>query len=245
MKRLARGVPSQRLQEAIQAKASVAPGTSTDATWGGPLNQMATGFADSLRPFSVFDRMLGDMVRRPINTRVVLASSGAQAGPVAELGCKPLSALTFGTAILEPTKVTADVVFSDELAKLMSADANAAIGSELTKSVGVATDQFFVDVLLTAPGVQSVSSSGSSAANFITDLQAALDLITIGGGSRLYLLLPVSVWKAHSLEVSVGQAFEAASVLGNPIIPLPTTTLSSLRSWLMPVRSVACRNPSS
>ena len=51
MKRLARGLPSARLQEAVHAtKAAVAPGTSTDATWGGPLVEMANGFLASLKP---------------------------------------------------------------------------------------------------------------------------------------------------------------------------------------------------
>jgi HK97 family phage major capsid protein len=123
--------------------------------------------------------MLGDMVRRPLNTRIVIASSGAQAGPVAELGAKPLSAMAFGTAILEPSKIVSHLVLSEELARQMTPDANAAVAYELRKAVGLSTDQYFVDVLITAPGVTSIASSGSTAANFITDLQAALGAINI------------------------------------------------------------------
>jgi hypothetical protein len=227
MKSLARGIPSQRLQEAVHAtKAAVAPGTSTDATWGGPLVSLATAFADSLRPFSVFDRMLNDMVRMPLNTRVVLASSGAQAGPILEFGVKPISALAFGTAVLEPVKIVSDLILSEELAKLMNSAATALIGLELRKAVALSSDQYFIDVLLTAPGVQSVSSSGSSAANLIADLQAALGEINIAQSSRLYLILPVDVWKAHSIERDVSRAFEAGAVMGNNIVPVPTTVLT-------------------
>jgi hypothetical protein len=227
MKRLARGIPSPRLHEAIETRAAVLPGTTSDATWAGPLVSLSNAFADSLRPYSVFDRMIGDMIRVPVNSRVVVASSAVQPGsPVLEFGAKPISAMSFGSEILEPAKVVSHIVITEELARLNSPSANSLVGTLLRQAVALSSDQYFVDKLLVGTGVTTVSSTGPSAANFISDIQAALAAINIGQSSRLYLILPADVWKAHSFERDVGPAFESSERLGNAITTLPTSTLS-------------------
>ena len=102
-----RFVCSQAFQQII-TKAAVPAATTLDSTWAGPLVSLQLtapeAFVASLRDFGAFDRMLDDMIRLPVNSRIAAVSSGASGVSPNEGDAKAISRLTVGNADLTPLK---------------------------------------------------------------------------------------------------------------------------------------------
>ena len=230
MKAIAERVPSQRVREVVLQKATaVDVGSSTDATWAGPLNQMAAAFLDLLAPFSAFDRLVADfaLVSVPLNTRITIASTGATAGQLFELAPTPISEINFGVHLFEPVKIASSVVISQELSRLMTSSASRLIGNELRKAIALATDVYFTDVIAGSTGAASSSSSGMTASAFLSDLETALQSITTSPSSRLYLLVSPSAFKTISLLRDTGGSLMTNGTIASGLIRVvPTSALS-------------------
>jgi hypothetical protein len=86
------------------------------------------------------------------------------------------------------------------------------------RSVGVCSDQKFIDVLSGTSGAASSASTGLTAAEFLADLDTALQAITIGADARPYLILPPTVCKTVALlRDSSGPLFPQMTVTGGTI----------------------------
>jgi hypothetical protein len=138
-------------------------------------------------------------MRVPLKTRIAISSNAATGSTISELAPKPLSQLGFALALLEPVKVVSFVVVSNELARLVSPAATSMFGNELRRSCAVATDRAFLAALSSSTGVASSASTGMSASQFLADLDTALQAVTIGAGSKLYLIVPPAIWKTIAL----------------------------------------------
>jgi len=108
--------------EDILTKSPVSIGSIDGGTWGSdlaPFQQASTAFAQSLAPFSCFDRIMSDggFSRYPMRTRISIASTAALASSVSELAPKPKSAMSFAQVQLAAHKAVALLVISDELAR--------------------------------------------------------------------------------------------------------------------------------
>jgi hypothetical protein len=99
---------------------------------------------------------------------------------------------------LEPRKVGAILVVSQELAELATAAGLTLIGNELRRAIGVASDSEFFGALAGTYS-QSISSSGMSAAQFTSDLNDALHLLQLGATSKTFIVAPPNVVRAISL----------------------------------------------
>jgi HK97 family phage major capsid protein len=171
-----------------------------DANWGAdivPYRQISEGFVASLAPFSAFDRILSDnsFLRTPFKTLISVASSAAVGSSISELAPKPLTKLAFTRAILEPIKALAFLVINEELAKSALPAAVSMIGNELRRACALATDKAFLAAIGESTGVASNASSGY----FNNDLVTALQSISLGANSRLYLILPPNICKDVAL----------------------------------------------
>jgi HK97 family phage prohead protease len=91
-------------------KAAVAVGTTSDATWAGPLVQyqnLTEAFAEYLRPLTLIGRIPG-LRNVPFKVRVPRMTGASTVNWVGEAAPKPLSALAFDSITLDFAKIAGD-----------------------------------------------------------------------------------------------------------------------------------------
>jgi HK97 family phage major capsid protein/HK97 family phage prohead protease len=167
-------------------RAAVAAGTTTDATWAGPLVQyqnMASEFIELLRPQTILGRLNG--VRRvPFNVRIPSQTGGSTAYWVGEGTPKPVSAAAFATTTMSFAKVADLVVLTDELIRYSSPSAEELIRNDLTAQIAQFLDIAFIDPSKGANagvnpasvtnGLTAVTPSGTTAASLRTDISTLM-----------------------------------------------------------------------
>jgi HK97 family phage major capsid protein len=209
---------SARVRDILQ-KAPVLTSDTSDASALIGYREISVGFAASLAPWSSYDRIYNDgsFTRVPLKTRISIASSAATGSSVSELAPKPISEMTFGLATLEPSKVTSFIVISNELARSVSPAAATMLGNELRRACALATDTAFLATLAGSTGVASSASTGISAAQFLADLDTALQAVTVGANSKLYLIVPPALWKTIVLMRDNGGPVMSNGLIGGVI----------------------------
>jgi hypothetical protein len=150
-------VAISRIYDRLLLKAPVAIGSAGGSTWGdelAPYLEASTAFVASLAPFSAFDRMLADnaFTRMPLRTRISIASTAAIGHALSELAPKPISAMSFTQEYLTAYKAVAMLVISDELAKSTAPGATDLFATELRKSVALAVDTQFLQIISDSTG---------------------------------------------------------------------------------------------
>lgn len=167
----------------LQQKAAVAPGTSTDATWAGPLaspSAMDEAFLKLVRSASLLGRIPG-LRKIPSNVKVPLQSVGAVYQWVPENGYKPASALGFTTGVtLAPLKHAAVTVLTKELVTAARAGFPGALIEALEADLTNFTDTQFLDPTITAiagarpASVTNGTTAVTSTGVYATDVQSLL-----------------------------------------------------------------------
>jgi HK97 family phage major capsid protein len=142
------------LQSLMQQKATIAAGTTTDATWAGPLVYAETfmgDFIEYLRPRT----LIGQAQFRPIpfNVRVLSQTSGGTANWVGQGKAKPLTKYDFAATTVPFTKVAAISVITQELARFSSPAAEGMVRDQLAETVIAKIDSDLFD-----PAVAAVSN---------------------------------------------------------------------------------------
>lgn len=178
-------------------RAASSAGTLEDPEWAGSLadyRAISSGFVESLRSVSAFDRLMErDLRRVPLRTRIASVTLGATGGVVGEGVPMPIQRLTLAGTQLEQRKATAIIVLADELMRSIEPGANAFLAAELRAGVGAATDADFVAGLIA--GATSITSTGSDAATVREDFSALLAAVRTGAQSRLAFLMAADTAK--------------------------------------------------
>jgi hypothetical protein len=207
---LGKNLPSIRAREVIEkaavSKAAVSAMTMTSASALADYRTLIDGFFGSLSEFSAYSRIYnaGDFYRVPLRTIIAVLTSAPVGYAVSELAAKPLSSGTFATATLNSQKVVADIVITNELAKSAGQAAMLQFDRELRRAASVAVDAKFLALMAATAGIASNASSGTTAANVLSDLTTALNALTIGADSRLYWIVSPKLGKTLSLLQSTG-----------------------------------------
>ena len=84
-----------------------------------------------------------------------------------------------------------------------------------------ATDSVFLSAITETTGVASNASTGLTAAAFLSE-STALQAITVGANSRLYLILPPDVWKVVVLLRDTGGMLVTNNTIG-PVRIIPSS----------------------
>lgn len=203
-------------------RAAMAAGTTTDATWAGPLVQyqnLASEFIELLRPATILGRING-LRRIPFNVKVPRQTAGASAGWVGEGNMKPVSSLAFDTITFQFYKVAAIVAITDELLRFSSPSAEEVVRADLVKTVAQFIDLEFVDPSkASAPGsspasitygVTPVTASGTTATAFRADV---INLMKTFAANQIPLASGVWIMSMQqALAISMMQ-----SELGQPL----------------------------
>ena len=165
-------------------KAAVAAGSTTDATFAGPLavtNPLTDAFLEFLRPATLLGK-IANLRRVPFNISV---PSQTAAGTYAWVGQGAPTVVTkadFSTLSLGVSKASGIIIVTDELAKLSRPGADVVLRNELVKGLAQFLDTQFVDpavapVANVSPGsvtnaTTAITSAGTLQANAATDIQA-------------------------------------------------------------------------
>jgi hypothetical protein len=228
-------------------KTGVPTGTMGDASWAGPLGSdfriISDGFIGSLQAWSAWDQLFPNFQRMPLQTFISVATNSARGNAISELAAKPLSAMTFSNSVLQPRKAVSFIVLSKELVRSIAPAATVLIGNELRRGCALATDSLFLSTLSEGTGVASFASTGPSAAQFLADLGEALDAVTVGADSKLYLIVPPSF-----LKILIAMRDNAGPVMSNGMIGgiirvVPSDAAEETASaYLVDARGVAAEN---
>ena len=187
-------------------KAAVAAGTTTDATWAGPLvyaNQLATEFIEYLRPQTIVGRL--NLRRVPFNVRITGQTSGASANWVGQGVPKPVTKFDTSATTLGFTKIACISVITEELARFSSPSAEALVRDELGRAIVAKMDVDFID-----PAKAAVANvSPASILNGVT-------------------VTPATITDATSVRTALGDLLEAYLTANNPpqsaALIMPATT---------------------
>lgn len=171
----------------IFLKAAVAAGTTTDATWAGPLvyaTNMASEFVEFLRPMTIVGRING-LRRIPFNVRMPAATAGTVAGWVGQGAGKPVSKMDFGTTTLGFTKIAVIVAMTEELVRFSNPSAEAIVRGDMAAAIAQFMDQQFINPDVAAVGTTSpasitngltpVASTGSTIAQIDADIRGVFN----------------------------------------------------------------------
>jgi len=136
---------------ALYLKAAVAPGTTTDATWAGPLiNQnISNEFIELLRPATILGKIPG-LRNVPFNTKVPTQTAGGTYGWVGESKPKPVTKLAFSSTSLGVSKAAGIIVLTKELVMLSNPSAEALVRADMIAGIAQFLDQQFIDPAVAA-----------------------------------------------------------------------------------------------
>jgi HK97 family phage major capsid protein/HK97 family phage prohead protease len=207
---------------ALALKAAVAAGTTTDATWAGPLaplRPLANEFLALLRPATILGKV-GNFKQVPFNVSVPVQTAGGTYKWVGQNAPKPVGTLAFSTITLAITKCAGIIVITDELARNSTPAAESVIRADMIAGIAAFLDVEFTDptkapVAGTSPGsitngVTPITTAGTTPANARTDIQALINAMTAAGISTAGAVLIMSETNAAALA-------SALNALGQPL----------------------------
>jgi HK97 family phage major capsid protein len=183
--------------EVFYQRAAVQPGSTSSDTWGADLanyQTLANAFAESIRNYGAFDKLIaGGMRVVPMRTRVGAITVGATGATAAQFHAKVVSKLTVSSGTLTEQKASVIIAVTQELARFGDTMALDLFQRELAAGLGVETDESFLQALQS--GASTFPSTGATAEGIRNDLRAALNLITTGIRSKLWLIVPPGILK--------------------------------------------------
>jgi HK97 family phage major capsid protein len=213
----------QMVEHMWRTKAAVAVGTTTDATWAGPLvvTQPLNEFLELLRPRTLLGRIPG-LRQVPFNVSVPSQTTGGTYGWVGQNKPKPVTKADYATVTVPFAKAAGIIVLSEELVTLSTPSAEALVREEMIAGMGAFLDVQFNDPAVAVAanvspasitnGASTAAASGVTAAAAKADLAASIAVFTAAN-----IPLEGSVWlmsdsNAFGLSVSL-------NALGQPLFP--------------------------
>jgi HK97 family phage major capsid protein/HK97 family phage prohead protease len=205
-------------------KAAVAAGTTTDASWAGPLAPMkplTDEFLALLRPATILGKVPG-FVRVPFNVSVASQTGGGTYQWVGQGAPKPVGKLAFATITLGITKCAGIIVITEELARTSTPSAEEVIRRDMVAGIAAYLDQQFIDPAVAAVagvapgsvtnGVTPITTAGATPANARTDVAAMANAMTALNISTAGAVLVLSETNALAFT-------NALNPLGQPLFP--------------------------
>jgi HK97 family phage major capsid protein len=229
---------------ALMVKAAIAAGTTTDATWAGPLavaQPLVDEFLELLRPRTLLGRIPG-LKQVPFNVSIPNQTTGGTYGWVGQNKPKPVTKADYATVSVPFAKAAGIIVLSEELVKLSTPSAEGLVREEMIQGMAQFLDGQFVDPTVAAVanvnpasitnGASTAAASGVTSAAAKADLAASVAVFTAAN-----IPLEGSVWlmsdsNAFGLGLSVnalGQPlFPGMSITGGSIFGIPVVVSNNV-----------------
>ena len=231
--------------ESILHKTAVAGGTTTDATWAGPLveyNQFAGDFVEYLRPQTIIGKFgtgnIPSLRRVPFNIHIRGQTSGGTGYWVGQGKPKPLTKADFEDLYLPWAKVANMAVLSEELLRFSNPSAEALTRDFLAGSLIERLDIDFVDPAKAAAanvspasitnGLTAHHSAGGTADDVRADIATALGdfiAVNIAPTSAVWIMDATTALKLSLLRNAFGQKeFPDITMNGGVLEGIPVIT---------------------
>jgi len=225
-----------RMPMEVVERAAVAVGTTTDATWAGPLvtlQNLTNEFIELLYAASVLNRIPG-LTRVPFNIKVPREITAATAGWVGEGKPKPVSAMAFDSVTLNFNKLAGIVPITQELMRFSSPAAEDVIRNSLVHAITKLVDTTFLDPAVAAVtgvspasvtnGVTAIPSTGGTPEALRADLYTLLATYAAANQSTDGLVLVMR----SSLALGIGMTRNAFSAKEFPDMTKDGGTLEGI-----------------
>lgn len=225
------------------AKAAVAAGTTSNATWAGPLvGDETSAFADFvsfLRPQTILGKFGANGVPSlravPFRVPLIGQTSGGDGYWVGEGKAKPLTKFDFSRATMEPTKVANIAVVTMETLRDSSPAAEGIIRDQLAAALIARLDADFIDPTKAAVagvspasitnGLTFIASAGNTADDVRADIKAVFNAFIAANNAPTsgVWIMPATAALALSLMLNpLGQPeFSGISMNGGTLFGLP------------------------
>lgn len=208
---------------ALMIRSAISAGTVADAAYAGNIvgyHSVASGFVESLRSISVFDRMLADLAMRrvPLRTRLAVSSVAAVGAEVDEWEAVPVSSLAIAGPGLSPRKVMALIAVTNEVLDGAGSAGSALLARELRAGVASATDGAFLGGLVTS-GTATIAGTASP----LADLGNLLDVVNTTGAGWPYLVVDARTANRLATKTTTGgdQAYPGMTPKGGELAGVP------------------------
>lgn len=172
--------------EVVQVlRAAVVAGTTSDATWAGPLvvyQNLAGEFVEYLRPLTIIGRIPG-LRRVPFKIKIPRQTGAATVNWVGEGKVKPLTSMAFDTISMDFAKIAGIIPLTEELVRFSNPSAEMLVRDELAAAIIQFMDSQFVDPTKAANdvspasityGVVAVPATGTTAAALRADVRTLM-----------------------------------------------------------------------
>lgn len=201
-------------------------------------NEAVADFLAALRPYSILSRL--ERVRKvPSRVRTIAFGAGATAYVVGERQNIPMSKAALDGLTVEPKKIAALTVATNELLNSQAQGVDQSIADDLAAAVGEAEDAaFFLPTVAGSilNGAPNAASAGATIANIDTDLQKAVELLLAAGGKlqdAMWVLSPEAAAKVGGLRGTGGAlAFPDLGPNGGQLLKLPAITSERADGYL-------------
>jgi HK97 family phage major capsid protein len=214
-----------------RTKAAVAAGTTTDATWAGPLAPygIAKELLTLLRGASILGQLETRFRRVPFRTRVSRETGSGTGGAwVGEGLSTPVAATAYDTLSQEAYKAQKIVILSKDLLLLGNPDAERTVRETVVAGVAAFLDAQLLTSTVTLSaglrpaaitnGATAITSTGSTAAQINADLAGMLAAITTGGAGLVWIMRPLTAYKIAATIGGTAAADIPRTLFGIPLI---------------------------
>jgi HK97 family phage major capsid protein/HK97 family phage prohead protease len=213
----------QMVEHMWHTKAAVAVGTTTDATWAGPLvvTQPLNDFLELLRPQTLIGRIPG-LKHVPFNISIPSQTTGGTYAWVGQNKPKPVTKADYLAVTLGFAKAAGIIVLSEELVTLSTPSAENLVRQEMLDGMSMFLDTQFTDPAVAAVanvnpasitnGAATIASSGVTGAAAKVDLASRVGVFVAANYS-----LGQSVWLMNEANAfGIGLSVNG---LGQPLFP--------------------------
>lgn len=225
------------------SKAAVSAGTSTGATWAGPLvgeeTSLFVDFVEYLRPQTIVGRFgangIPGLRRVPFRVPLIGQTSGGDGYWVGEGAGKPLTKLDFARQVLEPTKVANIAVVTEETLRNSSPSAEMIVRDQLAAALRERLDIDFINPAKAAVagvspasilnGATTSASSGNTADDVRADIRTLLAVFIAANNpptSGVWVMTATTALALSMMVNPLGQAeFPGISMTGGSLNGMP------------------------
>jgi HK97 family phage major capsid protein len=219
------------IEDELSTKAAIAAGTTTDATWAGPLasHGIAAEALTLVRGASILGALESRFRKVPFRTKVSRETGTGTGGAwVGEGLSTPVAATAYDTLSQEAYKAQKIVVLSEELLQLSNPSAERVVRETVAAGVGAFLDSQLLTNTVTLSanlrpaaitnGATAVVQTGVTAAAMVTDLTALLAAIATGGASLVWVMRPLTAYKIAATIGGTAAADVPRTLFGIPLV---------------------------
>jgi HK97 family phage major capsid protein len=214
----------------LHEKAAVAAGSTTDATWAGPLAPygIASEALTIMRGMSILGALESKMRRVPLHARIARETgAGITGGWIAPGAPIPVQVTAFATIVEEHFKFGVIVPLAEELVMLSSPDAEAEVRRTVLGGLVASIDnQLLLPTVAVSAGVNpasitngstEVTTTGTTTALITADLRALMAAVTTNSGGRTWIMRDST---AGQISAALGSAAPdmPRTLFGYPVI---------------------------